>query len=212
MFTGSDGRLVNKMAGRPSSSSGMLRDAGDTQMAEQLQRIIHRVKQSMNYRGSYSTRDILGSLVARWVHSGEWERLKELPAEERHLGESVRRFILDRFDQLRRRGHREELDRDQIAIPDEQTLTELVELAELRQWIVARIADLERDVVDPRVKIPLARPAQVGEILREYLAGKTQREIATALKMSLGVVNKRIVEGTNYLVLVQSIEQGLVES
>ena len=180
-------------------------------MAEQLERIIRRVKQSMNYRGSYSTRDILGSLVARWVHSGEWERLKVLPATERHLGESVRRFILDRFDQLRRRGHREELDREQIAIPDEQTLAELVALAELRQWIVARIADLEREVIDPRVKIPMARPAQVGEILRHYLAGKTQREIATALGMSLGVVNKRIVEGTNYLVLVQSIEQGLVE-
>ena len=53
--------------------------AADTQIADQLERIIRRVKQSMNYRGSYSTRDILGSLVARWVHSGEWERLKELP-------------------------------------------------------------------------------------------------------------------------------------
>jgi hypothetical protein len=181
----------------------------DTQIADQLERIIHRVKQSMNYRGSYSTRDILGSLVARWVHSGEWERLKELPAEERKLGESVRRFILDRFDQLRRRGHREEIDREQIQIPDEQTLGELVELAELRQWVIARIAELENDVVDARVRIPLQRPQQVGKILTLYLDGKTQREIATTLGLSLGVVNKRIVEGTNYLVLIQSIEQGL---
>ena len=181
----------------------------DTQIADQLERIIRRVKQSMNYRGSYSTRDILGSLVVRWVHSGEWERLKELPAEQRKLGESVRRFILDRFDQLRRRGHREEIDRDQIAIPDEQTLVELVELAELRQWVIARIAELENEVVDPRVRIPLQRPAQVGKILTLYLAGKTQREIATSLGLSLGVINKRIVEGTNYLVLIQSIEQGL---
>jgi hypothetical protein len=187
---------------------GVPGDVADTEIAGQLERIIRRVKQSMNYRGSYSTRDILGSLVARWVTSGEWERLKELPAEDRKLGESVRRFILDRFDQLRRRGQREELDRE-IAIPDEQTLGELVELAELRRWVIERIADLERDVVDPRVRIPIARPAQVGAILRLYLAGKTQREIATALGMSLGVVNKRIVEGTNYLVLVQSIEQGL---
>ena len=171
-------------------------DQIDTQMAGQLERIIRRVKLSMNYRGSFSTRDILGSLVARWVHSGEWERLRELPPEQRKLGESVRRFILDRFEQLRRRGHREELDRE-IAIPDEQTLGELVELAELRRWVVERIAQLER-------------PAQVGAILRLYLEGKTQREIATALEMSLGVVNKRIVEGTNYLVLVQTIEQGLV--
>jgi hypothetical protein len=181
----------------------------DTQIADQLERIIRRVKQSMNYRGSYSTRDILGSLVARWVHSGEWERLKELPAEERKLGESVRRFILDRFDQLRRRGHREEIDREQIQIPDEQTLGELVELAELRQWVIARIAELENDVVDARVRIPLQRPQQVGKILTLYLDGKTQREIATTLGLSLGVVNKRIVEGTNYLVLIQSIEQGL---
>jgi hypothetical protein len=57
----------------------------------------------MNYRGSYSTRDIPGSLVARWLNSGEWERLKQLPPTERHIGESVRRFILDRIDQLRRR-------------------------------------------------------------------------------------------------------------
>jgi len=183
----------------------------DDQIATQLERIIRRVKRSMNYHGSYSTRDILGSLVARWVSSGEWERLKELPAEQRHLGESVRRFILDRFDQLRRRGHREEIDRDQIAIPDEQTLGELVELAELRQWVIVRIAELEREVVDPRVRIPLQRPSQVGKVLTLYLAGKTQREIATELGMSLGVVNKRIVEGTNYLVLIQSIEQGLAE-
>ncbi len=181
----------------------------DSQIAGQLERIIRRVKQSMNYRGSYSTRDILGSLVARWVHSGEWERLKELPPEERKLGESVRRFILDRFDQLRRRGHREELDRDQIPLPDEQLLSEMIELAELRRWVVDRVAELERGVIDPRVPIPLARPTQVGQVLRLYLDGKTQREIATALAMSLGVVNKRIVEGTNYLVLVQSIEQGL---
>jgi hypothetical protein len=181
----------------------------DTQIADQLERIIRRVKQSMNYRGSYSTRDILGSLVARWVHSGEWERLKELPAEQRKLGESVRRFILDRFDQLRRRGHREEIDREQIAIPDEQTLGELVELAELRQWVIGRIAELEQEVVDPRVRIPLQRPARIGTILRLYHAGKTQREIATELAISLGVVNKRIVEGTNYLVLIQSIEAGL---
>ena len=181
----------------------------DTQIADQLERIIRRVKQSMNYRGSYSTRDILGSLVARWVHSGEWERLKELPAEQRKLGESVRRFILDRFDQLRRRGHRVEIDREQIAIPDEQTLGELVALAELRQLVIARIAELEQEIMDPRVRIPLSRPAQVGTILRLYHAGKTQREIATELALSLGVVNKSIVEGTNYLVLIQSIEAGL---
>ena len=137
------------------------------------------------------------------------ERLKELPPEERKLGESVRRFILDRFDQLRRRGHREELDKEQIPLPDEQLLSEMVELAELRKWVIDRISDLERGVVDPRVRIPVPRPQQAGQILRLYLDGKTQREIATALGMSLGVVNKRIVEGTNYLVLVQSIEQGL---
>src|SRR3954471_4227168 len=146
----------------------------DEEIALHLERIIRRVKQSMNYRGSYSTRDILGSLVARWVHSGEWERLKELPPEQRKLGESVRRFILDRFDQLRRRGHREELDREQIAIPDEQTLGELVELAELRRWVIDRITQLEHDDVDPRVRIPLVRPAQIGAILRLYLDGKTQ--------------------------------------
>src|SRR3954464_7883157 len=88
----------------------------DTQIAQQLERIIRRVKRSMNYRGSYSTRDILGSLVARWVGSGEWERLKQLPEDQRHLGESVRRFILDRLDQLRRRGKREELDAAAIAL------------------------------------------------------------------------------------------------
>jgi hypothetical protein len=186
-------------------------DAIDTQMAEQLERIIRRVKQSMNYRGSYSTRDILGSLVARWIHSGEWERLKDLPPAERHLGESVRRFILDRFDQLRRRGQRKELEDDKIPVPDDQTLSEMIELAELRQWVLARIDELARDVIDPRVRIPLARPAQVGQVLQLYLAGKTQREIATALAMSLGAVNKRIVEGTNYLVVLQTIEQGLAE-
>lgn len=181
---------------------------GDGQMAEQFERIIRRVKQSMNYRGSYSTRDILGSLVARWLHSGEWQRLKELPPEERHIGESVRRFILDRIDQLRRRGDRAELE-EEVVLPDEATLVELVELAELRGWIEARVAELERGETDPRIRIPVARPHDVGRALRLHLAGRTQREIAAELGVSLGAANKRIVEGTSYLVVLQGIESGL---
>ena len=177
----------------------------DAQIATQLERIIRRVKRSMNYHGSYSTRDILGSLVARWVSSGEWERLKELPAEQRHLGESVRRFILDRLDQLRRRGGRETID-GEIEMPDEQTLAELVELAELRQWIVAQVARLIGNDADPRVRIPLTDAVAVGKALELHLEGRTQREIAVATGMSLGVVNKRIAEGTNYLALLSALE------
>ena len=181
----------------------------DDQMAAQFERIIRRVKQSMNYRGSYSTRDILGSLVARWLQSGEWGRLKELPPSDRHIGESVQRFILDRMDQLRRRGEREELVEDQIVLPDEATLTEMIELAELRTWIEARITDLEEGTIDPRVRIPMANIKQIGRALRLHLNGQTQRRIATRLRLSLGAVNKRILEGTNYLVVLQGIESGL---
>jgi hypothetical protein len=184
-------------------------DPADDQMAAQFERIIRRVKQSMNYRGSYSTRDILGSLVARWVHSGEWARLKQLPPEARKIGESVRRFILDRLDQLRRRGDRERLTEDQIVLPDELTLTDMVELAELRDWIGARVAELERGEVDPRVRIPLAQAANVGRALRLHLDGLTQRQIASELGIALGAANKRILEGTNYLVVLQGIELGI---
>ena len=184
----------------------MVRDP-DTEMAEQFALIVRKVKQSMNYRGSYSTHDILGSLVARWVQSGEWERLKQLPPTERHIGASVRRFILDRFDQLRRRGRREEL--DELALPDDAQLQEMIELAELRAWIAARIDDLERGDTDPRVRIPVVAPKEVGRTLRAYVAGKTQRQIASELGISLGVVNKRIAEGTSYLAVLQGIEQGI---
>lgn len=177
-------------------------------MAAQFERIIRRVKSSMNYRGSYSTRDILGSLVARWLQSGEWERLKELPPEQRHIGESVRRFILDRIGQLRRRGEREEIVEDQIILPDDETLAEMIETAQLRAWIEARIEELERAAVDPRVLIPLSSPRQVGRALRLHINGHTQREIAAELGISLGAANKRIVEGTNYLVVLQDIESG----
>ena len=51
----------------------------DSAMAAQLERVIRKVKRSMSYRGSYTTHDILGSLVTRWVQSGEWARLKQLP-------------------------------------------------------------------------------------------------------------------------------------
>jgi hypothetical protein len=187
----------------------MIRDA-DTEMAEQFERIVRRVKQSMNYRGSYSTHDILDSLVTRWVQSGEWERLKQLPAGERHIGASVRRFILDRFDQLRRRGRREEL--DELALPDDAQLQEMIELAELRAWIAARIADLERGHTDARVKIPIASPRDIGGTLRLHVAGKTQRQIASELGVSLGVVNKRIAEGTSYLAVLQGIEHGIASS
>lgn len=178
-------------------------------MAAQFERIIRRVKSSMNYRGSYSTRDILGSLVARWLHSGEWQRLKQLPPAERRIGESVRRFILDRIDQLRRRGDPQEMPDDLFVVPDEATLLELIEAAELRAWIEARIGELEIGVVDARVRIPLANPQHVGQALRLHVAGQTQRQIAAELGISLGAANKRILEGTNYLVVLQGIESGL---
>lgn len=178
-------------------------------MAAQFERIIRRVKTSMSYRGSYSTRDILGSLVARWLQSGEWERLKQLPAADRHIGESVRRFILDRMDQLRRRGEHDEIPEDLVAMPDEATLTEIIEVAELRSWIEARVDELERGVVDPRVRIPIGNAEQVGRALRLHIQGHTQRQIAGELCVSLGAANKRILEGTNYLVVLQGIESGL---
>lgn len=190
---------------QPSSS-----DLVDDEIAQQLERIIRRVKQSMNYRGSYSTRDILGSLVARWIQSGEWERLKQLPDDQRHLGESVRRFILDRLDQLRRRGKREDLADVIVTLPDEHVLVEIVELAELRAWITCRVAELAAGVVDARVRVPLAHPAEAGAILQLHLEGKTQREIAAARGVSLGLVNKRIAEGTSYLAVLQGIECGLM--
>lgn len=181
----------------------------DGQMAAQFERIIRRVKQSMNYRGSYSTRDILDSLVARWLQSGEWDRLKQIAPEDRHIGESVRRFIIDRFDQLRRRGRREDVDDEEISLPDDAALTELVEVAEMRRWIADRVAELEDGRLDSRVAIPLANARQVGQALRKHLAGQTQREIAAALGISLGAVNKRIVQGTSYLVVLRGIEQGI---
>jgi hypothetical protein len=181
----------------------------DDLMAAQFERIIRRVKHSMNYRGSYSTRDILGSLVVRWMHSGEWQRLKLVPPAERRIGESVRRFILDRLDQVRRRGDHEELVEDRIELPDEVALAEMVELAELREWIEARIADLQRGVVDERVLIPVAEAAQTGAAMRLHLGGRTQRQIAAELGISLGLAHKRIAEGTNYLIVLQGIEQGI---
>ena len=192
--------VVNEAMGLASS---------DQQMAAQFERIIRRVKGSMSYRGSYSTRDILGSLVARWLQSGEWERLKQLPPAERHIGESVRRFILDRIDQLRRRGDHDELPEDLLVVPDEAMLTEMIEAAELRAWIEARIADLESGIVDSRVRIPMTNPQQIGQALRLHVAGHTQRQIASELGLSLGATNKRILEGTNYLVVLQGIESGL---
>jgi len=177
-------------------------------MTAQFERIVRRVKQSMNYRGSYSTHDILASLVMRWLQSGEWERLRELPPAERKIGESVRRFILDRLTQLRRRGQREELPGD-LVLPDDAQLQELIELAELRRWIELRIRELEADAPDARVKIPLAAPSDVGRALRLHLEGKTQRQIASELGLSLGLVNKRIAEGTTYLAVLQGIERGL---
>ena len=178
-------------------------------MAAQFERIIRRVKASMNYRGSYSTRDILGSLVARWLASGEWDRLRQLPPTERRIGESVRRFLLDRIDQLRRRGEPAELPDDLVVSFDEATLVEMIEAAELRQWIEARIGELERGTCDRRVRIPLSNPPQVGRALRLHITGQTQRQIAAELGISLGAANKRILEGTNYLVVLQGIEAGL---
>jgi hypothetical protein len=180
----------------------------DREMAAQFERIIRRVKQSMNYRGSYNTQDILGSLVMRWLQSGEWERLRQVAPEERRIGESVRRFILDRLAQLRRRGHREPI--EDVALPDEEQLVELVELAELRRWIEDRVADLEAGRIDGRVTIAVAAPAEVGRALRLHLAGHTQRRIAAELGLSLGLVNKRLAEGTSYLAVLQGIEQGVV--
>jgi len=45
--------------------------------------------------------------------------------------------------------------------------------------------------------------------LQLHLAGRNQRQIAERLGISLGIVNKRLAEGTRYLVLLQGIECGL---
>ena len=42
-----------------------------------------------------------------------------------------------------------------------------------------------------------------------HLDGATQREIAARSGISLGLVNKRLAEGTSYLALLQAIECGL---
>lgn len=181
----------------------------DQEMAAQFEQVIRRVKSSMNYRGSYSTRDILGSLVARWLQSGEWMRLKQLPAEQRHIGQSVRRFILDRIDSLRTRGEPTELPDDLLALPDEKTLIDLIEEVEMRLWIETRIGELATGAVDPRIKIPVTSPEQIGRALQLHIAGRTQRQIAGELGVSLSVANKRIADGTKYLVVLQAIECGL---
>jgi hypothetical protein len=178
-------------------------------MSIEFERIIRRVKSSMRYLGSYSTRDILGSLVVRWIHSGEWDRLKQLPAEQRHIGQSVRRFILDRIDSLRRRGEPADLPDDLLALPEEVSLQDMIDEAEMRLWIDARIVDLEAGVVDERIKIPVANPEQIGHALRLYVGGNTQRQIAARLGVSVGLVNRRLSDGTNYLVVLQAIEQGV---
>ena len=81
----------------------------DGQMASQFERVIRRVKISMNYRGSYDTRDILGSLVARWLQSGEWERLQQLPPDERQRARQLRLGLGERVVEHdhRRRAERE---------------------------------------------------------------------------------------------------------
>jgi hypothetical protein len=163
----------------------------------------------MRYRGSFSTRDILDTLVVRWVQSGEWERLKRLPARDRHLGKSVRRFILDRFHQLARRGLQDHSLDVLLALPADDVLVELVELAELQGWIRRRVGELELAHIDPRVRLSVSQPEETGRMLRLQLEGRTQREIASALGVSVGLVNKRIAEGTTYLILLQAIECGL---
>lgn len=181
--------------------------ASDQEIAEHLERVIRRIKRSMRYRGSFSTIDILDSLVLRWVQSGEWERLKGLPQAERHLGESVRRFILDRLDQLRRRGRQLDVTDCVVDLPDDETLAEMVAVAELRVWIDARIQDLERGHVDPRVLIPVPQPVDTGRVLRGFVDGRTQRELAATMTMSLGAVNKRLSEGRAYLAVLHDVEE-----
>jgi transcriptional regulator with XRE-family HTH domain len=60
------------------------------------------------------------------------------------------------------------------------------------------------------VQIPLAAPRDIGRALRLQLQGMTQRQIASELGLSLGAVNKRIADGTSYLVVLQGLEAGLV--
>jgi len=184
-------------------------EIADQEMAAQFARIIRRVKSSMSYRGSFSTRDILGALVARWLHSGEWYRLKQLPPEERYIGQSVRRFILDRIESLRVRGEHADLPEELLTLPDEKTLLEMIEESEMRSWIDAKVTELERGSVDPRVRIPVSSPQQIGRALRLHIGGRSQRQIASELGISLGLVNKRVTDGTNYLVVLQAIECGL---
>lgn len=182
-------------------------DASDRAVVSQLTRVIRRVKSSMNYRGSYTTRDILSTLVARWVNSGEWSRLKRLPDGQRHLSESVRRFVLDRLQELRRRGARDLRPDVLLDLPDDHELATWIERAELQRWMAHRIDDLCRGDVDPRVRVPLTCAEETGTALRLHIEGLSQRAIAARFGISLAVVNKRLSDGVRYLVVLRMIEE-----
>ncbi len=79
----------------------------------------------------------------------------------------------------------------------------------MREWIEARVDELEAGHPDPRLAIGLERARDVGQTLRLVLGGATQRRIAEQLGVSLGLVNKLLVEGTNYLAVLQGLEHGI---
>jgi hypothetical protein len=184
-------------------------NAADEIMTAQFERVVRRVKQSMRYEGSHDARDILHSLVVRWLQSGEWERLRSLAAHERIIGESVRRFILDRFARLRTRGER--FDDDLDAVPDPTAVFDAFERAELAHWVDRRLGDLECGACDDRIRITGAQPARIATVLRLVLSGYTQRQISRRLGMSLGAVNKTATLGTRYLSRLRRLQDAASE-
>jgi DNA-directed RNA polymerase specialized sigma24 family protein len=168
----------------------------DATLLEQIAKTVKRVKQGLRYRGSNDTGDFFAGLVLKWIRSGEYERLRGLPPEARHIYSSVRGFVVDR---IRGRDREKKVPLGDIQVPDDDVLLDLIKQEALNLWLTSELEKLVRGEVDTRIRGQLTNPRQSGLALQLQRQGQVMRQIAETLGISDGCVHARVKEGTEYL-------------
>jgi DNA-directed RNA polymerase specialized sigma24 family protein len=182
----------------------------DQELRDQVRAFVRKIKRGFRYVGTHGTDDLVNGLILRWLESGEYERLKNLPAGERKIGLSIRRFIIDqlRGRDTRREGRTTLVAQQLLCQSDEEFEARLLDV-EFEHWLHKQLKAFD-DGSYHKLPVSLSNPPEIASVLRlKLLHQRVVRDIATQLGLSIGTVQDRIQEGVGYLAALYSVDFNL---
>lgn len=167
-----------------------------------LQLMVRRIRRVVGYRGTLDTDDLVNEVIVNMLNGG---RLEEVMREKNagYLARSVRNAILDalRRRKVRPQGQPQSL-LDDVHLPDDSELAELVDIHLMRAFIKSEVDTLQKGGIDDQMIVQPSNPERTGKVLRMLLLEeRTQRDVAEAFGLGLATVNADAQVGIAYLAL-----------